>query len=88
MYYVIAVGLSGCHDCTVQVKVPSLLTHKDGLFAILDGGRSADAPAIIQKKLANVLMQEFSSQGVEPRAKDTPLESLQYLTHTFLTAHQ
>lgn len=72
----------------MQVKIPALHTHKDSLFAIMDGGRSVDAPAIIQKKLPDVLMQEFSAQGVEPRTKDTPLKSLQYLTHTFLAAHQ
>ena len=82
------VGLSGGQDCTVQVKLPALSSGKDGVFAILDGGRLVAAPAVLQKKLPDLLMQEFSSQGVEPKTKDTPLDSLQYLTHTFLSAHQ
>lgn len=61
---------------------------KDGLFVIMDGGRSVDAPAIIQKRLLDVLMQEFLAQEMEPKTRDTPLNSLQYLTHTFLTIHQ
>lgn len=75
-------------DCTVQVKSPSLSGGRDGLFAILNGGRSTAAPAIIQSKLADVLMKEFSKQWAEPGGKATPPGSLQYLSHTFLAAHQ
>ena len=72
----------------MQVKYPCLSGGRDALFAILNGGRSTAAPAIIQPKLAEVLMKEFSDQWVEPGGKGTPPESLRYLTHTFLKAHQ
>lgn len=75
----------------MQVKASSLVSGKDGLFAIINGGRSVDAPKIIQEKLADLLMEEFSAQvqeEAEPRRKDTPTNSLSYLKHTFLTAHQ
>ena len=70
----------------MQVKTV-LDSGRDGLFAVLNGGRSVAAPAIIQKKLPDLLTSEFSAQGAEPKTKDTP-PNLQYLTHTFLAAHQ
>ena len=78
--------MTGGPDCTVQVKTV-LDSGRDGLFAVLNGGRSVAAPAIIQKKLPDLLTSEFSAQGAEPKTKDTP-PNLQYLTHTFLAAHQ
>ena len=80
-------GVGASEDCTVQVK--SLhSTGRDAVFAILDGGRSPAAPSIIQKKLPDLLIREFSAQGAEPTTKDTPPNSLEYLTHTFLSTHQ
>ena len=72
----------------MQVKSPSLSAGRDALFAILNGGRSTAAPAIIQSKLADVMLREFADQWAEPGGKITPPESLRYLTHTYLTAHQ
>ena len=82
-------GLAGGGvDCTMQIKAPSLSGGRDGLFAVLNGGRSTTAPAIIRAKLTEVLMKEFAEQWVEPGGKGTPPNSLQYLTHTYLAAHQ
>ena len=72
----------------MQVKIPTLASGKDGLFAIMDGGRSADAPVIIQKVLPDLLTRELAAQKAEPTTRDTPTNPLQYLTHTFLAAHQ
>ena len=82
-------GMDSSTDCIVQGKVPTLPSSRDGMFAIMDGGRSADAPVIIQKILPDVLMTELASQEMETKIRGTPSgNSLQYLTHTFLTAHK
>ena len=82
-------GIDTRTDCTVQLKTPSLGSRpSDGLFAILDGGRSTDAPASVRKNLETTLLEELTDEERMVKQGVAIKEKLQYLTHTFLSAHR
>lgn len=75
--------------CTAQVKVASL-DHRpdDGLFAVMDGGRSPEASTAIGDMLAETLTEELSVEEKERDEGEHNVDPLQYLTYTFLTVHR
>ena len=70
----------------IQIKLPSLNEKRetDGLFVMIDGGKSSDASARIKKKMAAIVHSELLACE-ERRDKDKPLL---YLEHSFLTMHR
>jgi hypothetical protein len=82
-------GIDTRIDCTVQLKSPSLGSRpSDGLFAVLDGGRSTDAPVSVRKTLETTLLEELTDEERMIKQGVAIREKLQYLTHTFLSAHR
>lgn len=82
-------GIDSRTDCTVQLKAPTLGSRpSDGLFAVLDGGRSTDAPASVRKTLEATLLEELTDEERLVKQGVVIKEKLQYLTHTFLSAHR
>ena len=82
-------GIDTKTDCTVQLKAASLGSRpSDGLFAVLDGGRSTDAPAAIRKTLESTLLEELTDEERQRGQGFIIKEKLQYLVHTFLSAHR
>uniref|UniRef100_A0A1X7SUX5 Uncharacterized protein n=1 Tax=Amphimedon queenslandica TaxID=400682 RepID=A0A1X7SUX5_AMPQE len=69
-------------NCMQQIKFPSLNDKResDGLFAMIDGGKSSDASSKIKKKMATIVYSEMLAS--EERHKD---KELLYLEHSFLT---
>ncbi len=83
------IGLENSVNSTAQIKLASLSSRKqDAVFAVLDGGRSQDAPKLLRPILPGVMVTEmreeerFLSEGGQLQ------DSLQYLATTFLTAHR
>ena len=73
----------------MQLKSPSLSSRpSDGLFAVLDGGRSTDAPAAVRKTLESTLVEELTDEERMIRQGLVVKEKQQYLVHTFLSAHR
>ena len=83
------IGIETKIDCTVQLKAPSLGSRpSDGLFAVLDGGRSTDAPVAVRKTLESTLLEELTDEERLVKQGVVIKERQQYLTHTFLSAHR
>ena len=83
------IGIETKADCTVQLKSPSLGSRpSDGLFAVLDGGRSTDAPAVVRKTLESTMLEEMVDEERMLKRGSVAKEKLQYLVHTFLSAHR
>lgn len=61
---------------------------QDGLFVVMDGGRSPDAPEALKGMLESVLLEELAEDEKELNTGFQNSEPLQYLVHTFLTAHR
>lgn len=81
-------GTKNSVDCTAQVKVASLDSRPDdGLFAVMDGGRSPEASTAISDVLAGTLVEEIAEEERE-REEGLNVDHLQYLTYTFLTVHR
>lgn len=88
MYYLL-VGISSSTNCTAQVKAARLASRAgDGLFGVMDGGRSPKVPKALTKMLEKVLVEELSEQEKEKMEGYMDIDPLQYLTYTFLTAHR
>ena len=66
--------------CTVQVKDDTIGTGQDGMFAVVDGNGSSDAPYILQTLLSATLSEELQQASKENK--------LLYLEHTFLVLHR
>ena len=81
-------GTASRLNCTTQLKVPSLYLRTDSLFAVMDGGRSSDAPEALRSILEGILGEELAYDDMEEVAGFQNMDPLQYLTHTFLTAHR
>ena len=82
-------GIDTKTDCTVQLKSPSLGNRPDeGLFAVLDGGRSTDAPVAVRKTLESTMLEEMVDEERTRKRGSIVNEKLQYLVHTFLSAHR
>lgn len=76
-------------NCTAQFKSASLSSHAaDGLFAVLDGGRSPKVPEALCAKLEDTLVEEFKEEEEERREGFLDLDPLQYLSYTFLSLHR
>ena len=58
--------------------------EKDGLFAVIDGGRSSKAAQALKQSLSQLVEAEL--QLVEGTRRDN--DELEYLKHAFLTAHR
>lgn len=87
LYYI--TGIDTKTDCTMQLKVPTLSSRpSDGLFAVLDGGRSTDAPAAVRKVLESTLLEELTDEERMVKQGIVVKERQQYLVHTFLSAHR
>lgn len=54
----------------------------------MDGGRSPDAPEALKGMLESVLLEELAEDEKELNTGFQNSEPLQYLVHTFLTAHR
>ena len=52
------------------------------MFAIMDGGRAPDVPKVLRGLLPSILSDERATE------KNNSSKPLQYLEHTFLTAHR
>ena len=82
-------GIDTKTDCTVQLKSPSLANRPDeGLFAVFDGGRSTDAPVAVRKILESTMLEEMVDEERTRKRGSIVKEKLQYLVHTFLSAHR
>ena len=82
-------GIDTKADCTVQLKSPSLGNRTDeGLFAVLDGGRSTDAPIAVKKILESTILEEMIDEERTKKRGSVIKEKVQYLVHTFLSAHR
>ena len=89
LIHVYTLGIRSPVDCTDQLKVPVLIPKTgDGVFALMDGGRYPDAPEALRKMLAGILIDELASDKEEEKAGFTNTDPLQYISHTFLTAHR
>ena len=75
-------------EYTAQLKVATLPSSEDGLFALMDGGRSPEVPQALRAMLAGVLGEELARDKAEAEAGVQSADPLQYLTHTFLVAHK
>lgn len=84
-----SLGVENSQNSVLQVKVSSLNSRKkDGLFAILDGGRTADAPKVVKKILEETLVEELVSCERDLQEGYQNPDHLLYLNHTFLSAHR
>ena len=89
MFCIVCTGVESTVDCTVQLKVASLVSRgQDALFALIDGGRSPSAPEVLRRALEGILLEEMESDQRELKEGYQQQDSLQYLVHTFLTAHR
>jgi len=68
--------------------VSTASSGQDGLFVVMDGGRSPDAPEALKGMLESVLLEELAEDENELKAGFQSPEPLQYLEHTFLTVHR
>ena len=76
-------------DCTAQKKSARLSSRaEEGLFAVMDGGRSPKVPRAISGMLEQTLVEELREYEREKMEGYLDMEPLQYLTYTFLTAHR
>jgi len=66
--------------CTIQVKDDTLNGGQDGVFAIIDGNGSPDAPYVLQTLLSSTLSEELQQSPHKNK--------LLYLEHTFLVLHR
>lgn len=73
-------GGSNSVKCTVQVKDDTVNGGQDGMFAVIDGNGSSDAPYILQTLLSSTLSEELQQASKE--------NELLYLEHTFLVLHR
>ncbi len=60
----------------------------EGVFAIMDGGRTPDVPDMLKATLTGILANELENDDIEKKMGYQVADPLQYLTHTFLTAHR
>lgn len=74
------VGRSSSVKCTVQVKDDSFNGGQDGMFAVIDGNESSDAPYVLQTLLSATLSEELQQSSQK--------NELLYLEHTFLVLHR
>ena len=88
MHFVVGPGVRSQVDCTAQLKVSTAAGGQDGLFVVMDGGRSPDAPEALKKMLESVLLEELAEDQKELQAGFQNPDQLQYLVHTFLTVHR
>ena len=58
--------------------------HHDGLFGVIDGGRSSKAAEALKQTLSQLIEAEL--QLMEGTTQDD--DELVYLKHAFLTAHR
>ncbi len=94
--YIFIIGSCLCHtgldntlNSTTQVKYAALNSRKqDALFAVLDGGRSPEAPKLLRPILPAVLTTELREEEQFLSEGGQLQDSLQYLATTFLTAHR
>lgn len=76
-------------DCTAQVKSACLSSREeDGLFAVMDGGRSPKVPVAIRKMLEETLVKELENEEKDKSDGYLDVDPLEYLTYTFLTIHR
>ena len=77
-------------DSTAQLKIPTTTSKPkgDGIFAVMDGGRSSDVPEALGVTLAGILADELAYDEMETKSGYKGYDPLQYLVHTFLTAHR
>ena len=61
---------------------------KDGIFAVMDGGRSSTVPEKLSKVLEETLVEELHEEERERAEGYMDLDPLQYLMYTFLTSHR
>ena len=84
LHYLTGTNLSkSSTDCMYQLQMENF-RGKDGLFAVIDGGKHSNAAVILNQILAELVEKEL--QLVEGSEKDS--EELVYLKHAFLTAHR
>ena len=82
-------GINSITDCTAQVKSARVCgLSKDGMFAVMDGGRSSEVPEKLSNMLEEILVEELREDEREREEGFTDLDPLQYLMYTFLTAHR
>ena len=82
-------GISSTVDSTAQVKSASLnKLAKDGLFGVMDGGRSPKVPEKICGMLEDILVEELASEERQRNEGFLDIDPLYYLNHTFLTIHR
>lgn len=60
----------------------------DAVFAVLDGGRSMEAPESLKALLAGMVEEEMKKEEEEAKASHHEIDPSHYLTHTFLAAHR
>ena len=88
-HFHISLGTSSEVECTTQVKVPAMGPHsKDAVFALLDGGRSMEAPEALKVSLAGIVEEEMKKEEEEAKAGHHKIDPSLYLTHAFLAAHR
>ena len=75
-------------EYTTQLKVATLPSSGDGLFALMDGGRSSEVPQALRAMLAGALGEELARDKAEAKAGLQSADPLQYLTHTLLMVHK
>lgn len=82
-------GIASTVDCTAQIKSAVLSTKKqDALYAILDGGRSREAPQALRPIMKDIFVEEMKKLEKEQKETSHSVDSLQYMSYTFLTAHR
>lgn len=84
----ILAGIKSSVDCTSQLKTPTLGSTQDGIFAVMDGGRSPDVPEALKIMLGSIIAEELACDKAEEMAGFQNVDPLQYLSHAFLTAHR
>ncbi len=62
--------------------------REDGLFAVMDGGRSSAVPEKLCEILEETLVEEVREEKREREEGYIDMDPLHYLTYTFLTAHR
>ncbi len=75
---------------TAQLKATTAppKSPPDGVFAVMDGGRAPDVPEALKTILSGILTDELANDEDERRQGYHIANPLQYLTHTFLSAHR
>lgn len=83
-------GTAGRLNNTAQLKAPIATSQStlDGVFAVMDGGRAPDVPEALKTILSGILADELGKEDKERKEGYHITDPLQYLTHTFLTAHR